>query len=569
MRKLFEAQGLSIAFGEKVIIEDGQLTVEQGDRIGLCGGNGAGKTTLLRLLLGKMEADSGKIRAFPETLNIGYLPQSLEMKGLGRIEDYGKLLQELSRFGMEHEISWEKENIHTLSGGEKLKLALATVMAKNPSLLLLDEPTNHLDARGMEWLAKVLRSFEGAVVLISHDRRFLDQTVNCVLELENGRLTSYQGNYSEYRKEKERKRDALAKAYDKQQRKIRTIEEQVERLSQWSDKAHREAGKRKSETDSRQMGLKEYDGVRAKKKDKQIKSKMRRLETELEKEQVEKPGEDSTVSFQFQPTRQRGKRVVEAKGIAKSFRDRVLFAKSHFYVKHGEKVGLHGVNGVGKTTLIRMLLGEEAITKGSLWKSPSLNIGYLKQDRDDLPLDQTALEYLNVAREEMALVRTMLANMNIAAKELEQPLRTFSQGERTKVKLVAMIRKDYDVLILDEPTNHLDLPSREQLEETLAQYKGTLLVVSHDRYFVDKLCDKLLVIEKQRIKRVESGLSEFEERRTQQIDPAKKDREDESALREMKMSELLGRLSLTEPGSPEYERLNDELEQFMREAKHN
>ncbi|WP_050614189.1 ATP-binding cassette domain-containing protein [Bacillus testis] len=293
---------------------------------------------------------------------------------------------------------------------------------------------------------------------------------------------------------------------------------------------------------------------------------MRRLEAELKKETIEKPAEEWSVDFSFRGDAKKGKRMVEAKGLAKIFGDRTLFEKSHFYVKGGEKIGFLGPNGSGKSTFIRMLLGAESITKGSVWKSPSLKIGYLPQEMNDLPADKTALEYLN-AGGQTAMARTTLANMGIHASQLIHPLSAFSQGEKMKVKLVSMLLDEYDLLILDEPTNHLDLPSREALEETLLAYTGTLLIVSHDRYLVDKVCDKLLVIEDKRLKRFEFSLKEYEQRMHMKETQPGLQEDNEKAVLELKLIERIGLLGALKPGTDEYNWLNEEIDELLKRKK--
>ncbi|MFS0783059.1 ABC-F type ribosomal protection protein [Bacillus sp. 1P06AnD] len=562
-----QALGLAKAFNEKTIINHGDLTISDGERLGLTGYNGQGKTTLLKMLMGLVEPDKGTIRFFPENLVIGYLPQMVDIRDGKKIEDMysNDYMQQLSKIGNGHDLLEILSSRGSASGGEKVKLALTALLDKKPDILFLDEPTNHLDAKGMEWLLKQLNAFKGAIILISHDRHFLDQLATGILELENGKLTAYTGTYSDYRLQKEKDRESLQRAYDNQQQHIRDIEEQISHLSQWASKAHRQQGKKGFAAESR---IKEIDGVRAKKRDKQVQSKRKRLEAELKKEKVEKPEEEWKVDFSFRAEQKHGKRILEAKGLAKSFGERTLFEKSHFYVKGGEKAALLGENGSGKTTFVSMLLGNEDITKGSLWKSPSLKIGYFSQELTDIPLEKTALEFIN-AGVQTSLARTILANMGITALQLKNKLSAFSQGELMKVKLVSMLLDSYDLLVLDEPTNHLDLPSRETLEKTLSEFTGTLLIISHDRYLIDAVCDKLLVIEGKRIKRIESTLKEHEKRAEQNVERAKLDEDNERAVNELKRIELIGQLSTVQPDSEEYKKLNEEFDQLMHSSNRN
>ena len=571
MTIILQVKQMNKSFGERDILKDISFDIRNGEKIGLVGWNGAGKTTLMKLLMGSIHPDSGSISRIPGTLKVGYLPQSTDYTintDQEMMEEAKELLRTLSELGLVKSLTKDGTSSDTLSGGERLKLALAKIWNQSPQLLCLDEPTNHMDMKGVHWLVSELNRFAGAAVIISHDRYFLDKTVSKIYEIEDCKLMEYEGNYTAYRQEKQRRLDQQTRDYGKQQRKIKLIENQVANLKQWSEKAHREAGKRDNPGERKQMGLKEFERVKAKKKDNQIKSKTKRLELELSKHKVEKPKEEVQVKFEFEMDGKRGKRILEAKGLTKQFGDRLLFEKSHFYVKHGERIGLIGENGAGKTTFIKMLLEQESTTKGSLWKSASLKIAYLSQEVSDMPKDKTAMEFLDlIGWEHVSKARTIFANMGMHEEKLNKPLETLSLGEKTRVKLVHMIMQEYDVLILDEPTNHLDLPSREQMEATLSTFNGTLVVISHDRYFMEKLCDKLLVIENKRIKRVETGLKEYEESKREQVSSSEKEAREKVAILEARITELLGKISMVNKDSQEYSDIDNELLKLMQLKK--
>ena len=571
MTMILQVKQMNKSFGERDILKDISFDIRNGEKIGLVGWNGAGKTTLMKLLMGSIHPDSGSISRIPGTLKVGYLPQSTDYTintDQEMMEEAKELLRTLSELGLVKSLTKDGTSSDTLSGGERLKLALAKIWNQSPQLLCLDEPTNHMDLKGVHWLVSELNKFAGAAVIISHDRYFLDKTVSKIYEIEDCKLMEYEGNYTAYRQEKQRHLDQQTRDYGKQQRKIKLIEDQVANLKQWSEKAHREAGKRDNPGERKQMGLKEFERVKAKKKDNQIKSKTKRLELELSKHKVEKPKEEVQIKFEFEMDGKRGKRILEAKGLSKQFGDRLLFEKSHFYVKHGERIGLIGENGAGKTTFIKMLLEQESTTKGSLWKSASLKIAYLSQEVSDMPKDKTAMEFLDlIGWEHVSKARTIFANMGMHEEKLNKPLETLSLGEKTRVKLVHMIMQEYDVLILDEPTNHLDLPSREQMEATLSTFNGTLVVISHDRYFMEKLCDKLLVIENKRIKRVETGLKEYEESKREQVSSSEKEAREKVAILEARITELLGKISMVNKDSQEYSDIDNELLKLMQLKK--
>ncbi|MCM3441695.1 ribosomal protection-like ABC-F family protein [Metabacillus halosaccharovorans] len=534
-------------FGDQQILNDVSFEIKGQDRIGLVGINGAGKSTLANLIYGRMEPDSGTIVKAP-SLKIGYLKQSVDFQSAEISHPSSEFLEKTSELGLSKYQSWDHDRLSHLSGGEKLKIALAEVWSCHPHILLLDEPTNHLDFQGINWLIEQLKTFKGAIVVISHDRYFLDQIAGQIFDLENGHLTTYEGNYTSYFNEKKKRREVQLHHYHSQQKDIARVEAQMEQLQHWAGKAHR--------TMRDQEGMKEFHGVKAKKIDRAMKSKMKRLKSELEKNKVEKPSEEKNIAFQFKANEKRGNRIIEAKDLMKKFQTRMLFQQSHFYIKHGEKIGMYGPNGSGKTTLINMLRGKETITSGYLNISSSLNIASLSQDVADMDISQTGLDALQISdRTQLLKARTTLANMGMDAEKLSQRVGTLSLGERTRIKLTNMLINEYDLLILDEPTNHLDLASRNQLEKTLKDFSGTILIVSHDIYFLQHVCDKLLVFEDKKIKRVEMTIEEYEKKRTtpqKSISSTQKEIEEELLRVNTEISAVLGELSLLTPDSDKY-----------------
>lgn len=562
-RTIIKVIGLEKSFHLRKVLDNIQFEIKNGERIGLVGYNGTGKTTLANILFGKITPDKGIIEKSSD-LTIGYLSQSIDYE----INDFQQSLagstskgifQHASELGLHKVSDWEEDRLNHLSGGEKLKLALSMVWATKPDLLILDEPTNHLDYKGIEWLVTELEKFPGPVLIISHDRHFLDKSVKRVFELEHGKLHFFNGNYSDYRKEKQHRMENQQHQYSVQQRQMEMVELQMEQLKSWSEKGHRNSTKQ-----GRDFGPKEYHRAKAKKRDNQVKSKMKRLQNELEKNKLEKPIDEVQIRFQFDTQGKRGKRIIEAKHLKKSYKDRTLFYNANFYINHGERVGLIGENGCGKTTLIQMILEQESYTEGDLWKSDSIKIAYLSQDVDDLPSDKTSIEALGYTDQKSVLkARTLLANLGLKEALITKPIGTLSLGERTRVKLVDMLMKEYDVLILDEPTNHLDLPSREQLENTLSEFTGTIITVSHDYYFLNKLCERLLVFENQQIQRFEMKPEEYFNK------DEKKEVNDEEALLliENKMAMILGELSIIDQKDPKYRVLDQEFKELLKQKR--
>jgi macrolide transport system ATP-binding/permease protein len=559
-RVILRITGLEKSFQSRKVLDHIQFEMKNGERIGLVGYNGAGKTTLANLIFGKLQPDKGTIE-LAKDLKVGYLLQSIDYKlnvihesfSTSNNQDFFHIASEL---GLKKIYEWEQSRLSNLSGGEKLKVALSNVWASKPDLLILDEPTNHLDYKGIKWLTSEIKKFDGAVLIISHDRHFLDQIVTRIVEIENGKLHSYTGNYTDYRKEKQKKMETQRHHYEVQQRQIERIEEQLEQLKTWSEKAHSQSTK--------EEGFKEYHRVKAKKRDKQIKSKMKRLQQELSKKKVEKPLEEPKVKFEFDSNGKRGKRIIEAKNLSKSYPGRLLFQNSQFYINHGERIGILGENGCGKTTLIKMILDEEPATYGELWKSQSLKMAYLSQDVADLPEDITPIEALGFyEKEQIFKARTILANLGLKEQYITKPIGTLSLGERTRVKLVDILMKDYDVLMLDEPTNHLDLPSREQLEKTLNEYTGTIILVSHDYYFLNKLCDKLIVFEGQQVKRIEMKPDEYLNKDHHEQDS----KQETLMILENQIAAILGELSILDQNDPKYKTLDQQVNELIKQKR--
>ncbi|WP_062235607.1 ribosomal protection-like ABC-F family protein [Fictibacillus sp. FJAT-27399] len=570
---LLSCHELSKEFGERLILKEVSLNIDCNERIGLVGVNGAGKTTLANLIFGTLQPGKGSIVKHKNPLKIGYLQQSTSYTTntfshmQSEEEDF---LQMTSRLGLKKVQNWDESRFSGLSGGERTKLAIAHIWSTRPDLLILDEPTNHLDFKGVEWLIQELRSFIGTTLIISHDRYFLDQTVNRIIELDDGKSVDFPGNYSFYREEKERRHHAQLNQYETQKKYEQKIQSEIERLDNWSSKAHREAGKVGKMADMR--GTKEFYRSKAKSMDKQISSRIKRLK-KIELEGVEKPKEETKIQFGWDNPEKRGKRLVDAKEISKSFSSRPLFQKSSFYIKRGERLGLTGPNGCGKTTLLKMLTGRETVDSGELWISSSAKMAYLTQDVTDLPSEQTVVNLIHdvfEVRSEASTARTLLANMGFDERMLKKQIHQLSLGERMRVKLALLIMQKHDLLILDEPTNHLDLASREQLEEALLSFSGTLLIVSHDRYFLEKTCEKLLVFEDGNIRKTQKGFKEFAEAKQKPVQPQnhkKTDLLEKRMIIENRISAVLGELSLLSPGDKEYTRLDQEFKRLMEEKR--
>ena len=537
MTVLMESKNLSKEYGENVIFNKIDFKIKLGETIGIVGSNGTGKTTLANIICGKIEPTSGEIIWYKNNVKIGYMKQATEYEDLES----------------------------TLSGGEKTKKLLNDVIHRDYNFLVLDEPTNHLDYLGVAYLVKEIKKFNGTIIIISHDRYFLDQCVTRIIEIENQKITEYNGNYTYYRKKKQEDYENAVHLYVEQEKIKNRINMQIEELEGWSDKAHRESRKKAIETGNK-FGGKEYNRVKAKKMDNQIKSRIKRLE-KMKVEGLEKPKEEEKVLFQIKESKKIGAGVVEAKDISKSFDKKILFEKSSFYIKHGEKIGIYGPNGCGKTTFIKALLGKMDVD-GDLYISPTRKIGYISQDVIGLNEECSIIELFNFEnRQELGQLRTKLNLIGFNAEMLDRKVKYLSLGERMKLKIILMIQEQCEVLILDEPTNHIDLHVREQLEETLRSYNGTIILVTHDRYMLEKICDKLLVFNNKKIIRYEYGIHEYlnniEKNKKKDKDKKSKNKLEEKILLENKITYILSCLSSCTIGSEEYKRLDEEYNSLI------
>lgn len=568
---LISCRQVKKSFGDTVILAGADLDIGRGDRIGLVGRNGSGKTTLANILAGCLEYDEGSLLTAREPISIGYLrqtgsePESYVNKLDGQREPLGEFQRLVSQMGIDKVQDWPRERWQNLSGGEKTKLALAGVWASRPDLIILDEPTNHMDYQGVKYLISELASYQGAVIIISHDRYFLDQTVAQIAELENGHIRIYKGNYSAYREAKRRDRESRQHVYESQQKEQRKVEIAVTKLKTWSAKAHRES---RHKGDG-QMGGKEYFRKKAKKRDQAVKSQLKRLE-KMSREQVERPGKELRVNFDLNAGGKGARRLLEASEISKAFGDLVLFKDSSFYINRGEKVGILGPNGCGKTTLIKTILGEETVDRGAIFLSPAARIAYVGQE---LPRGKEGTLQELVAtwtREQQKRAFQLMIQLGIPYDRLSIAMGELSRGERMKIAMGLAIMGECDLLILDEPTNHLDLYSREALEESLTQFPGTTMIISHDRYLLQEVCQYLLVFDQQKVSRIEGKLEYYLTKRPLDKDsfesqtPAEPDNQEELLLLETKIAWILSELNRIKPGTSDYLALDQEYTRLAR-----
>lgn len=537
MKELLKLTNISYEVLDLNIFENVNATVQQGEIIGIIGKNGAGKSTLLQLINNDLEPAHGQIQWLKQDVKVFMVEQEVESHSS---ED--KTPSEVKLLDKMHVPS---HDFPLLSGGEKLKARLAKGLSKDADLLLLDEPTNHLDEDSLEFLKGQIKNYGGTIIFVSHDRYFLDAVATKIWSIEDKKLIEHRGNYSSYMEVRKQKRLTQQREYEKQQKMVERIEGQMNEITSWSKKAHSQSTKKE--------GIKEYYRVKAKRMDAQVKSKQKRLEKELEKAKTAPVEPEYTVRFSINAKNKMGKRFLEVKSLTKSFNGRTLFKNVNFTIQHGEKVSIIGPNGSGKTTLLKIILGHETYA-GDVWISPAAKIGYLTQEVFDLPLELTPAQLFHKETfESRGHVQTLMKHLGFTVSHWTVPIKNMSMGERVKCKLMEYILKEKDVLILDEPTNHLDLASREQLEDTLAQYTGTLLVVSHDRYFLEKTTSSKLVISNNRIYK---QLYES---------PLKRDDLEELRLTlETERQEVLGKLSFMTPNDKAYAELDQKFNELTK-----
>lgn len=564
---LISCRHIKKSFGDKVVLNGIDLDIQRGDRIGLVGKNGAGKSTLADILTGTCDYDEGSLISSRQSIKVGYLRQSEDAALFGKVminevDMSGELQRLISHLGVDGLEDFSQERL-LLSGGEKTKLALAAVWAAQPDLAILDEPTNHMDHQGVEYLIKELQKFPGAVIIISHDRYFLDKTVTQIAEMENGSLKTFPGNYSAYRTVKQQQRESQWLQYQSQQKEQRKIDMAIAQLKTWSDKAHRESRHK----GGGMMGGKEYFRKKAKKRDQAIKSQLKRLE-KMRQEQIERPGADPQVKLSVNFAEKGSGRVLEAENISKSYGNKILFADSSFYINRGEKIGIFGPNGCGKTTLVRIIMGQENLDNGQLFVSQSLRPAYVSQELPQEEPENLKDLIKDWPTDHKKQIIQLLISLGLTYDLLEVSLGQLSRGERMKVAMGLAIWGEKDLLILDEPTNHLDVFSREALEDSLLQFPGTILLISHDRYLLEQVCDQMLVFEKQHIQRVAGKLTEYLSRPASQAkEEAVTSSQEERLLVETQMARVLSKLSLIKSSDPCYTDLDKEYKDLLRRRR--
>ena len=564
---ILSAQHIAKSFGVNAVLRDVSLTVQQGDRIGLVGVNGCGKSTLMRILAGLDAQDGGEI-SLVRGLRVGYLAQqnmvtsgetvwnelqkvyeqvfAMEKK-LRELEDemahahtdaqrfaqlsadYDRLTQ---RFEEADGYSWKSmvsgvlnglgfkpaqydQCVDSLSGGEQTRLCLARLLLQKPDLLLLDEPTNHLDMETLQWLENYLAAYKGSVLVISHDRYFLDHVCTGIAEILMGSSEQYNGNYTRYIAQRQERFESRMRAYEIQQKEIERQQAIIARYRMFN----REKSIRAAE--SREKALDRM-------------------------EKLEKPVDERAIRFSFEARRRTGEDVLQLTEISKSFGEKHLFHDLTLHVRAGDRVALIGPNGVGKSTLIKIIVGEEQPDTGFIRYGSNVDIGYYDQHQSTLHADKTALDEIwdRFPQMEQSNVRGALGMFLFTGDDVFKPIHTLSGGEKGRVALTAlMLRKD-NLLLLDEPTNHLDMDSREVLEDALTDFGGTIITVSHDRYFINRIANRIIEMQPDGVTEYIGNYDDYIERKNRPVAVEAEAGKTKTELEKEKRREKLSRQAL-------------------------
>ncbi|MFR9603816.1 MAG: ABC-F family ATP-binding cassette domain-containing protein [Rikenellaceae bacterium] len=534
---MISLDGVGVSYGGTQLFEDISFMINPKDRIGLVGRNGAGKTTLLKIIMGEQQPSSGGV-SISGACTLGYLPQQMRVANTTTLvdetakafEEVIRIEREIERITIEigertdyeseeyskliHKLGEANDHYHILggdtreadiektllglgfkrsdfgratsefSGGWRMRIELAKLLLRRPSIFLLDEPTNHLDIESIQWLEDYLKSYSGAVLLISHDRAFLDNVTNRTVELLLGRSYDYKVSYSKYVELRAERREQQMAAFENQQRLIEKNEEFIEKFRYKPTKSN------------------------------QVQSRIKQLE-KLDRIEIEED-DLSRMNIKFPPAPRSGQIVSEIKDVGKSFGEKHVFSGANLIIEKGQKIALVGRNGEGKSTLAKMLLGELDVSRGSIKMGANVNIGYFAQNQDDL-MDGEFTVFDTLDRVAVGDIRTRLRDILGAflfrSEDIDKKVKVLSGGERSRLAMARLMLEPYNLLILDEPTNHMDMRSKDILKEALIKYDGTVVLVSHDRDFLDGLVDRVYEFREGGVREYLGGIYYFLEKR--------------------------------------------------------
>lgn len=484
---MFIINNISKSFGDKTLFNNINLTIYDGEKLGIIGANGSGKSTFIKILAGELLQDEGTIKSSGTFAYVKQVAEKIDIDKQ-RKEEFVQFLKTNKELSLCNDITQEFE---TLSGGEQTKFMISYALSKNADAILLDEPTNNLDQQSVDWLIEKLNSFKGSVLVVSHDRYFLDQVVDKIYEFENGQINEYYGGYSEYEVQKHEKLEYAKKVYQDKLNQNKKLQNQIKELSILTAKLEKST-KKDGSTDTRASGYKDSAQRKVKKVARQAESKRNRLER-LQNELGEKPYEQRNIFYRIDAGQLHNKVLMKFVNVAKSFGDNMLFDKVNLNIENGEKIALIGANGSGKSTFIKMILGQEDFS-GDIYKNQNIKIAYLPQNAFDIKSEQTVMEFANEFNNYRTQFLTNLCNMGFTRDIFSKKICNLSSGEKMKLKLNELIIGDFNFLILDEPTNNLDIANKKFLEQVLKDYKGNLLIVSHDKAMLNNISNCEIVI---------------------------------------------------------------------------
>lgn len=542
---LIEGNNIKKSFADRQILDIENLKIYSEDRIGIVGVNGVGKTTLINILCKRLEPDEGYIKIYG---NYSYISQLEGPENL-RISD-----EMASKFNISH--TWTDN----MSGGEKTRFKLAQALSENSPLVFADEPTSNIDIEGIELLERSFQEYKGALVLISHDRSFLDKLCNKIIELEDGKIKIYKGNYSDYIEQKAKEKERAQFEYEEYVKEKKRLQNIIIDTKQ-KVKSMKKTPKRMGNSEAR---LHKMGNQKAKAN---LDKAARALEKRIEHLEVkEKPREEEIITLDIkESSKLHSKIVMEGKNISKSFGKKVIFNNAEFSIFNNSKVALLGPNGCGKSTLIKMIMNENddkfiKVAKGA-------KIGYFSQDMSILNEDLTIIE--NVMEESIydeTFARILLAGLLIKREDIYKKVRVLSGGEKVKVSFAKMLLKDINLIILDEPTNYIDINSLEVVEKVLKDYKGTILFVSHDRRFIEALADTIMTIENYKINMFRGNYKEYLASKKQAKNDSKKDIKNQIFILQNRITEVIGRLSMPSK-KDKVEELDKEYKELLAKLK--
>ncbi len=515
---LINLKDVKKSYGDRILLEIDNLKIYDNDRIGIIGNNGAGKSTLLKMIIGEEGKDSGDINLYGD---FAYVSQ-LEDPSIKTISG-----EFASKFNIAN--IWSD----SFSGGEKTRFKLAVAIENYKNMLLVDEPTNNLDIEGVELITKRLSEYDGGLVLISHDRFLLDNLCNKILEIEDGKIKIYNGNYSDYKIQKDNEIERMEFEYNSYINEKRRLERLSADIAKKSNKV-RTTPKRMGNSEAR---LHKMGGqVNKKKLDNTVKS----IDSRIEHLEVkEKPKEEKNIKIDIlEGSEVYSKILISANKLNKSFKDKIIFKNSSFSIYNGKKIGLIGPNGSGKTTLINMIMSDD----DSIKIAKGVKLGYFSQDLNILDEEKSILEnVMESSGYNEEFIRLLLSRLLFKGDTVYKLVKSLSGGERVKVSLAKILLEDTNFLILDEPTNYLDIKTMEVLEDTLKNYNKTLLIVSHDREFIDAIVDEILIIEDNKIIKFMGNYKDYQEL-DKNMDNKKI--EEEIMILENKINDLIGKISI-------------------------